>query len=85
MNLFFKFLEPKKCGLCEVGQTIAELTEKIENVQQIAPRVVLMIGMNDLLKVKNCIPMKFFFDKMKENMMPYRIMVHIKIKEIVFP
>ncbi|XP_044766079.1 uncharacterized protein LOC123322233 [Coccinella septempunctata] len=45
--------EPKKCGMCEVGLTIASLTEKVENAQQIAPRVVIMIGMNDLLMGRN--------------------------------
>ncbi|KAK9890408.1 hypothetical protein WA026_010498 [Henosepilachna vigintioctopunctata] len=44
---------PGKCGLCEVGMTISDLTEKIENAERLAPRVVVMVGMNDLLKGRN--------------------------------
>ncbi|KAL3290277.1 hypothetical protein HHI36_023625 [Cryptolaemus montrouzieri] len=45
--------EPKQCGLCRVGLTISELTEKLLTVQRLAPRVVIMVGMNDLLEGKN--------------------------------
>lgn len=45
--------ESLACGLCEVGQTISQLTEKIKKTSILAPRVVVMIGMNDLLQGRN--------------------------------
>lgn len=43
--------EPRQTGLCSVGQTIAELTKKVRQAENLAPRVVVMIGFQDLLLV----------------------------------
>ncbi|KAJ8949121.1 hypothetical protein NQ318_012869 [Aromia moschata] len=43
-----KLLDRKECGLCTVGQTISGLTEKVRNTAYLAPRVVVMIGFQDL-------------------------------------
>ncbi|XP_066259945.1 uncharacterized protein [Euwallacea similis] len=43
----------KKTGLCCVGQTIAGLTEKVRHAEILAPRVVVMIGFQDLLEGKS--------------------------------
>ncbi|XP_060515896.1 uncharacterized protein LOC132695581 isoform X2 [Cylas formicarius] len=40
---------PKTCGLCSSGQTITALTEKVRIAAHLAPRVVVMIGFQDLL------------------------------------
>ncbi|KAL1493059.1 hypothetical protein ABEB36_011198 [Hypothenemus hampei] len=40
---------PKQVGLCSVGMTIAELTEKVKKAENLAPRVVVMIGFQDLI------------------------------------
>ncbi|XP_050314056.1 uncharacterized protein LOC126748716 [Anthonomus grandis grandis] len=44
---------PKETGLCAVGQTIAELTEKVRKAVNLAPRVVVMIGFKDLCNNQN--------------------------------
>lgn len=46
------FLE---CGLCSCGQTINELFEKVNKAQYMAPRVVVMIGMQDILDGRDLI------------------------------
>lgn len=56
--------EPKRCGLCGVGLTIASLTEEIQNAKHIAPRVVVMVGMNDLLMGRNASNMIIDFRKL---------------------
>ncbi|CAG9764240.1 unnamed protein product [Ceutorhynchus assimilis] len=40
---------PKQIGLCVAGQTIAGLTERVKSADHIAPRVVVMIGYQDLI------------------------------------
>lgn len=42
----------KECGLCAAGQTIASLTEKVQKAPFLAPRVVIMIGYQDLILVR---------------------------------
>lgn len=44
-----------ECGLCSVGQTVRELTEKVEKTPILAPKVVLMIGMQDILNGRELI------------------------------
>ncbi|KAJ8923797.1 hypothetical protein NQ315_010379 [Exocentrus adspersus] len=44
---------PKECGLCAAGQTILDLTKKVQNAVYLAPRVVVMIGFQDLLCGRN--------------------------------
>ncbi|KAJ8968512.1 hypothetical protein NQ317_016160 [Molorchus minor] len=39
----------KECGLCAVEQTIADLTQKVKSAIHLAPRVIVMIGFQDLL------------------------------------
>jgi len=40
---------PKQCGLCSSGQTISGLTEKVRMAVNLAPRVVVMIGFQDII------------------------------------
>ncbi|KAH1030041.1 uncharacterized protein LOC125505095 [Dendroctonus ponderosae] len=40
---------PKRTGLCAVGQTISQLTDNVSRAQHLAPRVVVMIGFQDLI------------------------------------
>ncbi|XP_056646910.1 uncharacterized protein LOC130451726 [Diorhabda sublineata] len=44
---------PNECGLCASKQTIRELTKKVETIDHLAPRVVVMIGLTDLLMGQN--------------------------------
>ncbi|XP_030756107.1 uncharacterized protein LOC115882281 [Sitophilus oryzae] len=44
---------PKECGLCVAGQTISGLTERVKLAKNLAPRVVVMIGFQDLINGQN--------------------------------
>ncbi|CAG9855357.1 unnamed protein product [Phyllotreta striolata] len=50
---FGYYVPEEECGLCSSNLTISELTEKVRNTQYLAPRVVVMIGLTDLLMHKN--------------------------------
>ncbi|VEN57187.1 unnamed protein product [Callosobruchus maculatus] len=43
----------KQCGLCVSGQTIAQLLQRVKESEMIAPRVIVMIGFQDLLMGNN--------------------------------
>lgn len=55
---------PKECGLCTAGQTISHLTEKVRNATFLAPRVVVMIGYQDLLMGQSVSDMIYKFRKL---------------------
>lgn len=50
-SIFKLFPGPKQTGLCAVGQTISGLTQKVRKAVNLAPRVVVMIGFQDLIDV----------------------------------
>ncbi|CAH1970016.1 unnamed protein product [Acanthoscelides obtectus] len=43
----------KQCGLCVSGQTIAQLLERVKNAEILAPRLIVMIGFQDLIMGNN--------------------------------
>nr|CAI5837309.1 unnamed protein product [Callosobruchus analis] len=54
MTMIYAFyLGIKQCGLCVSGQTIAQLLQRVKESEIIAPRVIVMIGFQDLLMGNN--------------------------------
>ncbi|KAJ8970008.1 hypothetical protein NQ314_001437 [Rhamnusium bicolor] len=53
LGYYVPAMGPKECGLCTEGQTISGLTAKVKKAVHLAPRVVVMIGFQDLLWGQN--------------------------------